>query len=310
MTKNSRFTEIFEDYFRKSRNRYFKLNNAIWYDYNRAIVPVGPAKFDYRLSESQSKQLLSMFPKTLFIRSNNGFQELSSSQSPLWYSVIKNTFLDRENIKSYEARKKIKRGLEFCTVERVDADFIAKKGYDILYAAVKSYKGRVKIFTDEKGFTQRNKARNFYPEIFHYWGVFHNSKLIGYAENLIFDTIEASYSTMKFLPEKFSLFPTYALVYSMDEYYLKKNNFEYVNDGFRNILHDTNIQEFLIKNFNFFKQPTKLYLYYKPIINLIVRTVYPFRNLIASDKLILPKVKAMIKLEEVRRNYSAIKKLN
>ncbi|MCZ7610828.1 MAG: hypothetical protein M5U17_11755 [Ignavibacterium sp.] len=222
MTKNSRFTEIFEDYFRKSRNRYFKLNNAIWYDYNRAIVPVGPAKFDYRLSESQSKQLLSMFPKTLFIRSNNGFQELSSSQSPLWYSVIKNTFLDRENIKSYEARKKIKRGLEFCTVERVDADFIAKKGYDILYAAVKSYKGRVKIFTDEKGFTQRNKARNFYPEIFHYWGVFHNSKLIGYAENLIFDTIEASYSTMKFLPEKFSLFPTYALVYSMDEYYLKK----------------------------------------------------------------------------------------
>ncbi|MCZ7616291.1 MAG: hypothetical protein M5T52_22730 [Ignavibacteriaceae bacterium] len=40
---------------------------------------------------------------------------------------------------------------------------------------------------------------------------------------------------MKFLPEKFDLFPTYALVYSMDEYYLQRLKFEYVNDGFRSI---------------------------------------------------------------------------
>jgi len=302
------FIERFESYFEQQHIKYSKLGNTLWYDYNRALVPIGPAKFDYRLSEDQSKQLLSMFPKTLFIRSNNGFQKLNSAQSSLWYAVIKNSFLEREEIKSYESRKKIKRGLEFCKVERVDADFIAKKGYDILYAAVKSYKGRVKIYTDEKGFSQRNSVRNFYPEIFHYWGVFHNSKLIGYAENLIFDSIEASYSTMKFLPEKFSLFPTYAIVYTMDEYYLKKNNFEYVNDGFRNILHDTNIQGFLIKNFDFFKQPTELYLYYKPIMNLIIQTIYPFRNLITYDRGIFQKIKAMVKLEEIRRN-SLVKKI-
>ncbi len=306
MTKG--FLDSFEDYFICSKTKYFKANNVIWQKYNQAVIPVGPAKLDYSLNSDQQSRILSEFNNVFFIRSNNGFNHKDGQEKLKWYAVIKNSFLEREEIKSYESRKKIKRGLEFCKVERVDADFIAKKGYDILYAAVKSYKGRVKIYTDEKGFSQRNSVRNFYPEIFHYWGVFHNSKLIGYAENLIFDSIEASYSTMKFLPEKFSLFPTYALVYTMDEYYLKKNNFEYVNDGFRNILHDTNIQGFLIKNFDFFKQPTELYLYYKPIMNLIIQTIYPFRNLITYDRGIFQKIKAMVKLEEIRRN-SLVKKI-
>lgn len=304
-----KFIEKFESYFDNDRIKYAKVNDILWNEYNRAIVPIGPVKFDYRITRNQINQLLSTFPKALFIRANNGFQEMDSSESPLWYAVIKNTFVERENLTSSSSRKRIKKGLEFCKVEKIDADYIARKGYNVFYEAVKSYKGKVTISIDEKGFSQKLKIRNLYPDIFHYWGIFNNSKLIGYAENLIYDSIEASYSTIKLLPEKLDLLSSYALVYSMDEYYLKYHNFGYVNDGFRNIIHDTNIQGFLIKNFNFFKQPTELYLYYKPIMNLIIRTIYPFRNLIVNDKPKFRKVKAMFILEEIRRNYLTKKTL-
>jgi hypothetical protein len=300
---DNKFIEIFEDYFVRSGTKFFKLNNTLWYEYNNVLIPVGPAKFDYSLNYNHQKQLLSLFPQVFFIRSNNGFKELHTSEIFQWYAVIKNRFVERENIKSYEARKKIKKGLEFCKVEKVDADLIARKGFDIFYAAVNSYKGKIKFDLNKNRFTQKYNLRNNYPEIFHYWGVFDSSGLIGYAENLIYGSIEASYSTMKFLPEKFTLFPTYALVYSMDEFYLKRLNFEYVNDGFRSILHETNIQDFLIKNFHFFKQSTVLNIYYKPLIGIMIRVGYPFRKLMNLKYLKSSKLEALFSLEEIRRSY-------
>lgn len=296
------FLDNFEDYFIRSNTKYFKVNNVIWQEYNQAVIPVGPAKFDYSLNSTQQSQILGEFKNVFFIRSNNGFDTIDDEEQLKWYAVIKKQFIEKENIKSYESRKKIKRGLVNCKVEKIDADFIARNGYKIFYSAVKTYKGNLKFDLDEKSFYQKYKMRNYYPDIFHYWGVFEKDKLIGYAENLIYNFIESSYSTMKFLPNKFDLFPTYALVYSMDEYYLKRLKFEYVNDGFRSILHETNIQDFLIKNFHFYKQPTVLNIYYKPIIDKIIKLIYPLKTMVNNKYINFRKVNALLELEEIRRD--------
>ena len=296
------FLYNFEDYFIRSKTKYFKVNDVIWQEYNQAVIPVGPAKFDYSLNSTQQIQILAEFNNVFFIRSNNGFDSIADQEQLKWYAVIKKQFIDKENIKSYESRKKIKRGLINCKVEKIDADFIARNGYKIFYAAVKTYKGNLQFDLDEKSFYQKYKMRNYYPDIFHYWGVFERDKLIGYSENLIYNFIESSYSTMKFLPDKFDLFPTYALVYSMDEYYLQRLKFEYVNDGFRSILHETNIQDFLIKNFHFYKQPTALNIYYKPIVDKIIKLIYPFKTLVNNKYINFRKVNALLELEEIRRD--------
>ncbi|GIK21232.1 MAG: hypothetical protein BroJett005_06460 [Ignavibacteriota bacterium] len=300
MTKG--FLDSFEDYFICSKTKYFKANNVIWQKYNQAVIPVGPAKLDYSLNSDQQSRILSEFNNVFFIRSNNGFNHKDGQEKLKWYAVIKKQFIEKEKIKSNESRKKIKRGLINCKVEKIDADFIAHHGYEVFYAAVKTYKGNIKFDLDEKSFCQKYKIRNNYPDIFHYWGVFEKNKLIGYAENLIYNFIESSYSTMKFLPEKFDLFPTYALVYSMDEYYLQRLKFEYVNDGFRSILHETNIQDFLIKNFHFYKQPTSLNIYYKPAIEKIIKLIFPFKNLINNRYVNFRKINALLELEEIRRD--------
>ena len=88
-----------------------------------------------------------------------------------------------------------------------------------------------------------------FEDIIHYWGVFHDNNLIAYSENLSFDDIEVAYSTIKFHPNFLKLYPSYALIYKMNEFYLKNKRFRYVNDGWRIIFHQSNIQSFLEKIF-------------------------------------------------------------
>ncbi len=68
----------------------------------------------------------------------------------------------------------------------------------------------------------------------------------------------------------------------MNEYYLKEKRFEYVNEGFRNILHETEVQAFLQKKFSFRKAYTNLNIIYKPYFKFILSTLRPFKNILGK----------------------------
>ncbi|MEM1574228.1 MAG: hypothetical protein QXY96_07125 [Candidatus Methanomethylicaceae archaeon] len=253
---------------------FFK--GIIWREYQKMVTPLGPAKFDYSITEDEAKYLLSKFPKALLVRWTDGFNNQVKSKE--WYAVISDKFLDLDEIDS-KNRSEIRRGLKNCIVERVDAKLIAERGYDVFISAFERYKGTKKPTITREDFKKRVLIFKDFEDIVHYWGVFYKKELIAYSENYIYDNIEASYSTIKFHPDYLKLYPSYALIYTMNKYYLKDNRFEYVNDGFRNILHQTNIQKYLIDKFKFEKRYTNLYIHYKSYLSIYLSQNYvPYKK--------------------------------
>lgn len=164
--------------------------------------------------------------------------------------------------------------------------------------AFRRYKRTKLPYISRNDFKKRLLILNNFEDIVHYWGVFYRKELIAYSENYIYDNIEASYSTIKFYPDYLKLYTSYALIYTMNKYYLKDQKFEYVSDGFRNILHPTNIQEYLIDKFKFKKRYTNLYVYYKPYLYVYLKITYPMRKILSR---LHPKLESLYKLEEIRR---------
>jgi len=127
--------------------------------------------------------------------------------------------------------------------------------------------------------------------------------MIAYAQNFLLDR-SCNYGSMKFYLKYLNLYPSYALIYHMNRYYLNDKDFLYVSDGARSILHDTNIQEFLIKKFQFRKAYCRLNIVYRWDIKLIVIFLYPFRKIILKiNQNFFKKISVLLAQEEIQRSY-------
>ena len=136
-----------------------------------------------------------------------------------------------------------------------------------------------------------------------FWGIFHENKMIGYCQNKVIDDY-CDYSTIKFHPDYLKLYPSYALFYTMNKYYLNEKKFKYVNDGARSISHETNIQEFLMQKFQFRKAYCKLHVQYSSKIKFILNILYPFQSLICFLRFgVFKKINVLLFQEKIRRSY-------
>jgi hypothetical protein len=84
----------------------------------------------------------------------------------------------------------------------------------------------------------------------------------------------------------------------MNEYYLGERRVAYVNDGFRSILHGSELQDFLEHNFSFEKAYTGIEAVYRLPYRLFLGATFPFRNLLGK---IDDRVRALYELERVVR---------
>ena len=91
-------------------------------------------------------------------------------------------------------------------------------------------------------------------------------------------------------------YPYYGLFHSLNAYYVGERQFRYVADGARTITEHSNIQEFLMDNFNFRKAYCRLELHYQWWMRLAVKILYPFRKLVP-----FPSVKALLNMESMTR---------
>lgn len=299
-----RHAELYE----KQGSQVYIFKDILWKEYQRMVIPVGPAKLNFLHNIKkfeEMKILLQKFPKALMVRTTDGFNNKNPCKE--WFAVVNSKFIDLEDL-SINTRSKVRRGLKNCNVEMVDAKFIAEHGYKVYISALKNYKGVIL----SANITEEQYKRNItltkdFDDIVHYWGVFRSNKLIAYSLNYIYDNIEANYSTIKFHPDFLKLYPSYALIYIMNKFYLKDRLFEYVNDGFRNILHQTNIQEFLIEKFGFKQAFTKLEIFYRSPIFYYLSVTFPLRKIFSKTS---PKLSALYKLEEIRRKSKNFEKIN
>ena len=269
-----------------------KYKGLKWYYYQGALLPRIPPHYEVELTKSEQKELLKI-SKALFLRYTSKWNR---KESEFWY-IIKDK---KEDLNSYKSkvRNQIKKGLKNSIVKRVEKGIIINDGYPVYSEAFKNYSTFHQSLSKEE-FQQ--SIKNSKDE---FWAVYNKENiLIAYANNFIEESM-CHYNSMKFHPKFLNLYSSYALIYTMNEYYLNQEKYLYVNDGARSIAHDTNIQYFLIKKFNFKKVYCKLNIIYRWDIKIVISLLYPFRSIIKKlNSHISNKVSIVLKQEEIRRSF-------
>ena len=163
---------------------------------------------------------------------------------------------------SSKTRNQIRRGLRKCEIKLIEKEVVKKEGFASYNAAFLSYNTHLKPKTEIE-FQEEIASLDVNWE---FWGIYNVGKMIGYCQNKVIDSC-CDYSTIKFHPDYLKFYSSYALFYTMNNYYLNEKRFKYVNDGARSISHETNIQEFLMQKFKFRKAYCKLNIIYSKPIN-------------------------------------------
>ena len=119
-----------------------------------------------------------------------------------------------------------------------------------------------------------------------YYGAYSDSELIGYSKNMIneYSSI-VFYETLNINPDYIKNYISYALLHRMNEIYLNDRSYHYVCDGSRNLLHETGIQDFLIRKFKFRKAYCDLNIRYSRKVAAVLFLVWPFRRLIMKSNM-------------------------
>ena len=261
---------------------YFKYRNAWRFS--------GAPHLETQLEASQRKLLFRQ--GGLLVRNTFGFDQ--EKESSFWY-VIKDSFGNLDELRP-RVRNKIRHALGAYDYRLVNVALLQEQGFAIVEETFADY-----AITDRK--TNKNIFLQYLRECerqnYEYWGVFEKetSALVGFCCVRPWDNCcEYDQSGMKTRCKHNATYPYYGLFHSMNCYYLHEKGFKYVSDGSRSITEHSQIHDFLIQNFNFRKAYCQLAVHYRWWMNIAVKLLYPFRNVIS-----LPRVKAILNMEAMQR---------
>jgi hypothetical protein len=285
-----RFMELFE----RRGEAATVVRGAIFKPYSGMVVPFGPADADYSLSPDEASRALRSLGGTV-LRTTTGFRPAGAAAD--WYAVICRSFSPVDSVSSSNTRSKLRRALRNCEVRRISAEEVATAGYEVYRRAFDRYTGPDRPVERER-FEPHHQVTGDFDDIVEHWGVYCDGELAGYASNYVFGATEAAYSTLKFHPDHLRRYTSYALFHRMNEHYLGEGRVSYVNDGFRSILHTTELQQFLEHNFAFEKAYMGIDAFYRQPYRTILRATFPFRKLIGK---VDDRARALYELERAVR---------
>jgi hypothetical protein len=269
------YTDRYIESLRAKGRRYSLVDGQLFVRRERWIAPLGPAAQAYHLDRSQCRELLRKLGG-LWVMWTDGFDSPDSGSD--WHAVICRRHVPVEAVASGNTRSKLRRGLKNCEVRQVAVREIAQNGYETYCAALGDYGQRLETLPTADEFARRVMTDEPFGDIRHQWAVYHEGQMVGFAQNLLYGQTEVDYTLIKLHPEYLNRYSSYALFYRMNEHYLAQAGFQYVNDGFRSIAHETGIQDFLIKEFGFEKARTGLHVHFRPPVGQVLRMVRPFRG--------------------------------
>tara|TARA_B110000444_G_C18801880_1_gene577879 strand:- start:361 stop:1170 length:810 start_codon:yes stop_codon:yes gene_type:complete len=265
-----------------------------WRKYNGALIPKHPAHVSINENIGEIKNLISD-TGSFFARWTSDFD--IKEETEFWHVICDQNLAIEEY--SVNTRSKIKRGMKNCSVRMITKQELIKNGYEVYKEAYLKYK-TYNSPTLKSLFVQDIK---FLGEEWHFWGVFYEEKLIAYCMSKI-ESTSCNYSTIKFHPKYLRLYSSYALFYTMNCYYLNEMKLKYVNDGTRNLVHKTNIQDFLITKFGFRKAYCKLHVQYNVFFKFIVILIYPLRFVFHRfNNRFAVKINSLLFQEKIRRSF-------
>ncbi len=267
---------------------YLRVGDRLLREYNKIIIPLGPVITPSANLPVDAKKVLKKLHGFLVWWTDN--QEVDTSP---WYAVIKDKYLEVDEYHSSNMRNKIRKGLKNCEIRQVEASWLGEHGYSV-------FKNALYTFTKNKipglaAFKKKIEPTFNFSDIIHYWGIFMDEKLVGYSVVYCYENHEANISEIRINPDYNTYRPSYALLHKLSEFYLKNQKFNYVNNGYRNLLHETNIQQLLLSDFGYRKLKVKLHRAYRFPFGIMVKTINPFKNRLTRFE----SISAVLQLEDV-----------
>ncbi len=276
-----------------------------WEYYNHALVPTTAPH---------------VTPDTSWMKDRKKWKELADGHYPLfarwttdfdceeeteWYCLVKDTPFDMMSLKS-NRRSLITRGLKRVDVKVITpADYAAQMA-NVLIKAWQSYdesyeeKDDRKRLTEEfKELTEKNLGNSEYLGAF----LKDTDTMIGYSiYDLHGDWVE--YSVVKTDPEYLNTQVNAALAYFGLQRYMRPG-VNYILGGWRTMIHETNYQDYLLKNFGYRKAYCQLHITYRPWMKAAVAVLYPLRGMLEkySKNKWLYYVWCTLKQEEIHRTF-------
>ena len=287
------YVEQFTEVLRQKNMRFALLDGQLFIRYKYWITPIGPSSQNFHLDKRQCRELLRKLGG-LWVQWTDGFASSADSE---WYAVVCRKHLAFEGIADGKRRSELRRALRECEVRKVEAEEISVHGYETYLAALAGYGVHADAFPTAEEFARRVMTDAPLADTRHQWAVYCDGRLVGFSQNLVYEKLEVNYADIKLHPEYLNRYSSYALIYRMNEYYLEQEGFGYVNDGFRSISHDTNVQEFLIKKFGFEKAYTGLHLHYRFPLGQLLRMAKPFRRVLTKA---YPKAYSLFELDRMK----------
>ena len=261
-----------------------------WRKYNGAIIPLKSSHIEVKELRHEIQKLVQK-NNVFFARWISDFD--CKKQKKFWY-CIHDTPMQMSDY-STNTRNQIKKGINNFQINIINKSVIETEGYDIYASAFQTYNTLLQVKT--KDLFVKELEGNW-----EFWGIYFKDTLIGYSQNRIVDGC-CDYATIKINPTYKKMYPTYALIFIMNKYYLNEKHLKYVSDGARSLFHQSNIQGFLMQKFKFRKAFCRLHILYSPFIKRVVFMLYPLRMLLCSINIILfKKIGLVLKQEEIIRN--------
>ena len=260
-----------------------------WRKYNGALISNLPPHKDVDASDIVSKIKES---KVLFARWVSDFD--CKKKLSFWY-IIHDTPM-KMNDYSANTRNQIKKGINNFQIKIIDKSVIEIEGYDIYASTFQSYNTFLELKSKEIFIRQLEGEWEF-------WGVYFESNLIGYSQNKVTNDY-CEYSSIKIDLAYKKMYPSYALFFLMNNYYLNEKNLKYVNNGSRSVSHDTEIQSFLVQKFGFRKAYCKMHISYSPFVAVAIKFIYPFRFVVKRlNNNFANRLLVLIRHEEIRKSF-------
>ena len=218
-----------------------------------------------------------------------------------WWYVIKDTPFDMARLKA-KRRYEINKGKRFFEVREIDPQkykesifAIQKEAYAVYPIKYRPTIEKESFFSSMDYWNQSTVLGAFFRE---------TNELVGYTRLSENEKKCIDFITLKTMPdyEKYSI--NAALVAGiLQKYNDHLANGFYICDGARNINHETAFQDYLEKYFEFRKAYCKLHVQYAPKINLLVKMLFPMRNILLKFEEIkfIHFLNSVLKMEEINR---------
>lgn len=268
-----------------------------WKKYNGAIIPDEAPH-----CSPTEEDLIEIEGKGLFVRYTTDFD--CGFETGWWY-VIKDTPFDISKLKS-KRRYEINKGIKNFEVERISPKLHKDELCRIQIEAFSAYPAKYRPVVDvEEMKTRIDEWEN--DETVVYGGFDRNTnEMCGYAY-LKKNGKCWEFNVLKTCPQAEKNGINAAMVNGILVDFEDKLRYgEYICDGSRNVLHETNFQDYLERYFEFRKAYCKLHIIYNKRIKSAIKILYPFRRILECFDFVrfVQKISAVLKMEEIVRRMN------